>query len=688
MKKAISLILVFVFVLSLGFSQNNNVLVNALEQENWTLLEDYNTPGKTFANYMISGTSNGSGSLIDKGQGDMAIQYKGKHDIGLLYAGIKEYPNTKWVKFDFKGPQTGEASDGYFRIQPGINDAIANYRMANLGQVNNDYTKTGYVFIKGKNDSVWTKIQSGAIINLPNNFDGEIMYNLDMFSVNNGNNSVVDTRPVMNKYFSDRMLIYDLESTESVVIDNFCVSDNDMTPSEYKISLQSADVPNIANVVSDKNPGRDFTYVNGNRAIKLPAYAENFSQEIMFSGGKDIRGAKYYEFYIEGPGGENNNGKFQFQPTLHGDGYWLRMSNPKEVDYDNERVGAIYIKEHNEEKFIRYNCGAKILLDNDFKGIIRCEIDLFNNASGENTEKRIKNILTGDTSWFSYFDTSTYLVVDDYYAIVSEDMVKGVDYTVDGENNDYDPLIIQNFESVNDVNNTGKYNSALPMLIDYENGKALELAAQSSTIGVTVTFNNANLSNAKFIEFSLAGPDRGKQSSGYFDLTPAIHTEDGYHRLLNSSDDNPDNLPLGKIYYQPKGSEAWYEIDGNSKFRIAKNFEGKIRIPTKCYLYDTVKKKIGTPKYWENTISTSDYFGGLLKEEKIILDDYTAIYTDIVSEISETLSVEMKKTNDEGTEILSPQTGDSQTIVLFEIFLIISVLGIFCTLRSLKRYNR
>ena len=675
-------ILAFLSVFVLMISMQAFVLTASAEDSDWNVLEDFNADGKTVSDYAVDSLA--GISLVDDGNSGKALRFAFGDTWGVRcvkLGAIESYPGSKWYKFDLKGPQTGSLSDGYFQFGPGLDDAAGTKTLAWPGEGGTPSDKTGYVFIRSKGEAVWTKI-ADKNIRIANDFDGEVMMCIANLCLKGG--SYTATPLSFNGWMTDRTVFALLDASESVTMDNFCVSDRDMTPSSYYIEMQEFNIAGIAEGVAGTGTYA-FAQARGDRAVKLTSTsADAMSQEIKFNGnsGVSVEGAPYLEFYIEGPGGTAHDGWFQILPVLHSGTKWLGMSNPDKVDYDDDKTGMVYIKPDGSDVFTRYTCGELLKLDNDFKGIIRYEISRFNSAAHEYTDQRLDAVLNSDTSYISFVESGKSVVLDTYRAVRTT-MVKGVDYVIDGERaaGDESSVVLQDFNSASNVASIGNFEATLPSLIANSGGQALKLLSGGLTISTGVFFNHQNLTGAKYLEISVIGPEAGKASSGSFEWTPAIQTADGYHRMAGAGDNGVTNTTkLGVMFYQPKGSTEWFELNGSSKFNIDRNFEGKLRFPIECYLFNGVTSTVETTKKWSYSIAATDYIAGLKKDDFVVVDDYTAIYKAHASKLSESSTATMSA---KGIDPNNPGTGSP--LPMIQLVIAVAAAFVFLTFSAVTK---
>ena len=387
------------------------------EEDGWNVLEDYDEPGRTAESYAVDYT--GNLSLVADGQGGKAMKLAFNDTWGtrsLKIGNIEKYPNSKWYKFDLKGPQTGLQSGGTFQFGPAINDALGTKTLAWNGEDGTPSNKAGVVFVRKKGETTWTKINDKNI-RLPNNFDGEVMIPLSLYCLNNGTYS---TTPLsLNGWVTDRTLFADLAATESVIMDNFCVSDRDMTPASYSVDIQNFNEDTTTAAVSN-NPDRiEFVSPGTNRAVKLNG-TNNQPNIKLTSMARE--GSKYLDVYVEGPGGTAHDGWFQITPNFYYDDWYIL---PAGSDY--------YYKTNDSNIFIKAtSSNGSIGLGNDFKGIIRYDLTQFKGAV-YGAFMPVTASATEDCGYYSTPYGAGAEVTLDTYRYVTGAMERGKDYIVMGE---------------------------------------------------------------------------------------------------------------------------------------------------------------------------------------------------------------------------------------------------------------
>lgn len=631
----------------------------------WVCLEDFDGDGDKAASAYTVWANAGVSSFLDNGEDGNALKFSfgtswggeglWMPQIESLRQELPEGAAWTWYKFDLKGPKAvdANAADGYFQVQPGFNDCALERRLAWSNEAPSS-DLVGYVYARRKGETQWTKLQ-GVNFRLPNDFDGEIMLPFALVGAYaEGDQIKFTTDPLdFNAYFSERMGYSMLDDTESVAVDNICVSAKDMAPETYRTMLQdnNAEAAQVVTAQGAADYAAIVTREDGGRVLQLTSPSDSFNPGITFNSTL-AKGADYVEFYIEGPGGDANNGWFQILPTIHGEGGWLGMSDAAKVGFDNDKTGAVYLKPEGADQFVQYYCGSLVKLPNDFKGLVRYEIARFNSVGLEySPDAAMGDILYDDSSYFSYVEVGRTIILGGYTAVKGK-MVKGTDYTVDGERNgDTSPVVFQNFDGLaNDdaIQGIGSFSAAKPSLASSGDGKALKLLSGGMSMNASIKFSTQNLTEAKYLEVTLTGPDAGKASGGTFEYAPGMQVGASWYQMAGG--DTPgltDDTPQGVVYYQPKGSQDWFELQVGSKFLVDRRFEGKIRLPLDRFVFDTVAKTLGAPN-WMYAVATSDYFTGLKKDEFLLLDDYTLIYADMTAKAAEGVTVTMPANPDDG----------------------------------------
>ena len=396
----------------------------------WYILEDFNTKGKIGSDYAVF---NGEQtSLIDDGAGGKAYVYTLTDNWASpgvkLYKAVNYPQNCSWYKYSLKGPKAIDpnAADGTFQISVQFNNGIETRKMAWPEQVT-DPDLAGYVYVRNKGETKWTKLL-GVNIELSNDFDGEIMFPLNLLCYTD---KFITDPMLLNEWFSERVIYALMAPGEKYAIDNICITNKDMTPNKYKILLQGFDTE-LENAVENEEIRKNsaiITSTDSNRLLKITSNGEAFAPNVNLKG-TTIKNAKYLDFYIEGPGG---SGTFQITPYIQTENGWIGMSSVYMLFFDESLAGAVYTKGQGEEKFSMLYCGSSFSLPNDFKGVVRYELSRFNSRDGlYSRDVKLGSKFIADTSWFSFVEKGKSIVVDDYYVILDE-MVSGVDFVADAK---------------------------------------------------------------------------------------------------------------------------------------------------------------------------------------------------------------------------------------------------------------
>lgn len=403
----------------------------------WVCLEDFDGDGDKAASAYTVWANAGVSSFLDNGEDGNALKFSfgtswggeglWMPQIESLRQELPEGAAWTWYKFDLKGPKAvdANAADGYFQVQPGFNDCALERRLAWSNEAPSS-DLVGYVYARRKGETQWTKLQ-GVNFRLPNDFDGEIMLPFALVGAYaEGDQIKFTTDPLdFNAYFSERMGYSMLDDTESVAVDNICVSAKDMAPETYRTMLQdnNAEAAQVVTTQGAADYAAIVTREDSGRVLQLTSPSDSFNPGITFNSTL-AKGADYVEFYIEGPGGDANNGWFQILPTIHGEGGWLGMSDAAKVGFDNDKTGAVYLKPEGADQFVQYYCGSLVKLPNDFKGLVRYEIARFNSVGLEySPDAAMGDILYDDSSYFSYVEVGRTIILGGYTAVKGK-MVK------------------------------------------------------------------------------------------------------------------------------------------------------------------------------------------------------------------------------------------------------------------------